>query len=252
MKIDVAGKVVVVTGAARGIGRTLALGLAADGARVAVLARDRKQAQAVVDEIGDLPGAPPALALEADVSEESQVIAAAAELDAAWGRVDALINNAGWMPGSQRILKVEVSVLERVFRSNVIGSILATKHFAPIMIRNGGGRIVYMSSVIGVQAGPGSAPYGGSKAAVNILNNVAHMELADDGIRTVAIAPGLTDTPGMRDIVGEDHIARVAANYPGGRIGQPEDILALTTFLCSDAANHLSGTVVTVRPPITR
>ncbi|HEX5403683.1 MAG TPA: SDR family oxidoreductase [Pseudonocardiaceae bacterium] len=67
--------------------------------------------------------------------------------------------------------------------------------------------------------------------------------------------PGLrsshgTDTPGMRDIVGADHITRVAANYPGGRIGQPDDIVALTTFLCSDAANHLSGTVVTVRPPI--
>jgi NAD(P)-dependent dehydrogenase (short-subunit alcohol dehydrogenase family) len=252
MNIDVGGKVVVVTGAARGIGRTLALGLAADGARVAVLARDRKRAQAVVDEIADLPDAPPALALEADVSEEAQVVAAAAELDAEWGRVDALINNAGWMPGTQRILEVEVAVLERVFRSNVIGSILATKHFAPIMIRNGGGRIVYMSSIIGVQAGPGSGPYGGSKAAVNILNNVAHLELADDGIRTVAIAPGLTDTPGMREIVGEEHIARVAANYPGGRIGQPEDIVALTTFLCSDAANHLSGTVVTVRPPITR
>jgi NAD(P)-dependent dehydrogenase (short-subunit alcohol dehydrogenase family) len=252
MEIDIAGKVVVVTGAARGIGRTLALGLAAEGARVAVLARERKRAQLVVDEIKDVPGAPPALALEADVSHEAELIEAAAEVDTAWGRVDALINNAGWMPGRQPILEADAEVLERVFRSNVIGSILATKHFAPLMIRGGGGRIVYLSSVIGVQSGPGGAAYGGSKAAVNILNNVAHQELADDGIRTVAIAPGLTDTPGMREIVGEDHLNRVTANYPGGRIGLPEDIVALTTFLCSDAASHLSGTVVTVRPPITR
>jgi NAD(P)-dependent dehydrogenase (short-subunit alcohol dehydrogenase family) len=252
MDIDVAGKVVVVTGAAQGIGRTLALGLAAEGARVAVLARERKRAQLVVDEIGQLPDAPPALALEADVSDEAAVIDAAAEIDAAWGRVDGLINNAGWMPGSQPILEVEVSVLERVFRSNVIGSFLTTKHFAPLMIRSGGGRIIYLSSAAGVQSSKGGGPYGGSKAAINILANVAHQELADDGIRTVAIAPGLTVTPGMRDIVSDDYIERVASHYPGGRVGQPDDIVALTAFLCSDLANHLSGTVITVRPPVNR
>src|ERR1700689_280719 len=112
MDIDIAGKVVVVTGAAQGIGRTLALGLAAGGAGVAVIARDRKRAQAVVDEIGG----PAALAVEADVSDEAAVIAAAAEIDGAWGRVDALINNAGWMPGYQPVLTLEVSVLERVLR----------------------------------------------------------------------------------------------------------------------------------------
>ncbi|HEY3748356.1 MAG TPA: SDR family NAD(P)-dependent oxidoreductase, partial [Pseudonocardiaceae bacterium] len=104
MNIDVTGKVIVVTGAAQGIGRTLAMGLAADGARVAVLARDRERAQLVVDEI-----AGEAIALAADVSREDEVIAAAAEVDATWGRVDALINNAGWMPGSHPVLDVEVS-----------------------------------------------------------------------------------------------------------------------------------------------
>jgi NAD(P)-dependent dehydrogenase (short-subunit alcohol dehydrogenase family) len=251
MNIDIAGKVVVVTGAAQGIGRTLALGLAAEGARVAVLARDRKRAQLVVDEIAALPDAPPALAVEADVSDEAAVIEAAAETDGAWGRVDALINNAGWMPGSQPVLKVEVSVLERVLRSNLIGSFLTTKHFAPLMIRGGGGRIIYVSSIAAVQTVPGGAPYGGSKAALNVLANAVHQELANDGIRTVALAPGLTYTPGMREIVTDEHIKRVAARYPNGRIGEPEDIVALTAFLCSDAANHLSGTVITVRPPVT-
>jgi NAD(P)-dependent dehydrogenase (short-subunit alcohol dehydrogenase family) len=252
MDIDIAGKAIVVTGAAQGIGRTLALGLAAEGARVAVLARDRKRAQLVVEEIGALPEAPPALALEADVGEEAAVREAATEVDRAWGRVDALINNAGWMHPRQRILDVEDALLERVLRSNVIGGFLTTKHFAPIMIRGGGGRIIYLSSIAGAQAGPGTAPYGGSKAAVNILANVTHQELADDGIRTVAVAPGLTDTPGMREIVTDEHVERVAANYPGGRIGRPEDIVGLTVFLCSDAADHLSGTVITVRPAITR
>jgi NAD(P)-dependent dehydrogenase (short-subunit alcohol dehydrogenase family) len=115
-----------------------------------------------------------------------------------------------------------------------------------------GQRIIYLSSIAAVQAWPGGAAYGGAKAALNVLANVVHLELADSGIRTVAIAPGLTYSPGMRAIVSEDHLNRVAGNYPGGRIGEPEDIVALTNFLCSDAANHLSGTVITVRPPVTR
>jgi NAD(P)-dependent dehydrogenase (short-subunit alcohol dehydrogenase family) len=252
MEIDVAGKVVVVTGAARGIGRTLALGLAAEGARVVVLARERARAELVVDEIGKLPGAQPALAVEADVADEPAVIEAAAEVERAWGRVDALINNADWMPGYQPILELDVSVLERVLRSNLISSFLTTKHFAPLMIRGGGGRIIYLSSAAGVQSNAGGAPYGGAKAAINILANVAHQELADDGIRTVAIAPGLTVTPGMRAIVNDEYIQNAASRYPGGRVGQPEDLVALTTFLCSEAANHLSGTVIMVRPPVNR
>jgi hypothetical protein len=87
------------------------------------------------------------------------------------------------------------------------------------MIRGGGGRIIYLSSVMGAQPGLGGAPYGGSKAAINILANGVHQELADDGIQTVALAPGLTDTPGMRAIVGEEYIARVAASTR--RAGRP-------------------------------
>ncbi|MCO5974376.1 SDR family NAD(P)-dependent oxidoreductase [Actinoallomurus soli] len=249
MNVDITDKVAVVTGAAQGIGRVLALGLAAEGARVAVLARDRKRAQAVVDEIGTLPDAPPALALEADVRDEAAVREAAAEVDRAWGRVDALINNAGWMPPRQPILEAEASLFEEVFGSNLIGSVLTTKHFAPLMIRGGGGRIIYLSSAVSVQTAPGGAAYGGSKAAVNVLANVVHQELADDGIRTTALAPGLTVTPGMEKIVTEEHLARVAAQYPGRRIGQPEDLVPLTVFLCSEAAEHISGSVMFVRPP---
>jgi NAD(P)-dependent dehydrogenase (short-subunit alcohol dehydrogenase family) len=252
MEIDVAGKVVVVTGAARGIGRSLALGLAAEGARVAVIARDRARARLVVDEIGELPDAPTALAVEADVSDEAAVIRAAAEIDGEWGRVDALINNAGWMPGSLPILDLDVAVLERVLSANLISSFLATKHFAPLMIRSGGGRIIYLSSAASIQSNQGGAPYAGSKAAINILANVVHQELSDQGIRTVAIAPGLTVTPGMRQIVTDAYIESVASKYPSGRVGQPEDLVGLATFLCSEAADHLSGTLIMVRPTVNR
>jgi NAD(P)-dependent dehydrogenase (short-subunit alcohol dehydrogenase family) len=85
-------------------------------------------------------------------------------------------------------------------------------------------------------------------AGVNILANVAHRELADQGIRTVALAPGLTDTPGMRASVDDAYVDRIAASYPGGRLGQPEDRVSFAAFLCSDAASHLSGTLLPVRP----
>jgi NAD(P)-dependent dehydrogenase (short-subunit alcohol dehydrogenase family) len=252
MNIDIAGKVIVVTGAARGIGRSLALGLAAEGARVAVVARDRERAQIVVAEISELPAAPAALAVEADVSDEAAVAAAAGEVDAEWGRIDALINNAGWMPGSQPVLDLEVSVLDRVLRANLVSAFVATKHFAPLMIRGGGGRIIYLSSAAGIQSNEGGAPYGGTKAAINILANVVHQELSDDGIRTTAIAPGLTVTPGMREIVSDQYIESVASRYPGGRVGQPDDIVSLAAFLCSDLANDLSGSLIMVRPPVNR
>ena len=252
MEFSVHDKVIVVTGAARGIGRSLALGLAADGARVAVVARDRDRAQIVVDEIAELPAAPAGLAVEADVSDEDAVVAAAAEVDRTWGRVDALICNAGWMPGSQPVPQLDVAVLERVLSANLVSAFVTTKHFAPLMIRSGGGRIIYLSSAAGVHTNAGGAPYGGSKAAINILANAVHQELSNDGIRTVSVAPGLTVTPGMRAIVDDAYIDSVASKYPGGRVGQPEDLLALTTFLCSDAANHLSGTSIMVRPTVNR
>jgi NAD(P)-dependent dehydrogenase (short-subunit alcohol dehydrogenase family) len=249
MQVDIRDKVIVVTGAARGLGRALALGLAAEGARVAVLARDEQQAARTVEEIAAAsPAAPEPFGVAADVADEAQVRAAAAAVDARWGRVDALISNAGWMPPVTGVLDIEVSDLRRVVDSNLIGCFLTTKHFAPIMIRGGGGRIIYLSSMIGVQANPGQAAYGATKAGVNILANVAHRELADRGIRTVALAPGLTDTPGMRASVDEAYVARIAAGYPGGRLGQPEDVVSFAAFLCSDAASHLSGTLLPIRP----
>ena len=250
MQVDIRDRVIVISGAARGLGRALALGLAGEGARVAVLARSEEKAQSTVEEIiAQFPDAPEPFPVVADVSDEGQVRAAAAAVDEHWGRVDALINNAGRLPDADmRVLNLDLADLHRMVDSNLVSCFLMTKHFAPIMIRGGGGRIVYVSSMIGVQAGPGASVYGATKAGMNILSNVTHQELANEGIRTVALAPGLTDTPGMRANADDEHIARVAASYPGGRLGQPEDVVSFAAFLCSDAATHLSGTLLPIRP----
>jgi len=248
MDINVSDKVILVTGAGRGIGRSLAVGLAREGARTAVLTRRGEDGDRLAEEIGRLPGAGPVLPLVADVSDEDAVEAAVTRVDRQWGRIDALVHNAGWMPPARPVLDTDLATLRGVLETNLVGSFVVTKHVAPVMIRGGGGRIVYISSMIGVQANPGLAAYGASKAGVNILSNVVHRELADQGVRTAVLAPGLTDTPGMRASVGKEYIDKVASAYPGGRIGQPEDVLALTVFLCSDAAQHISGTLLPVRP----
>ena len=165
MQAGIQGKVIVVTGAGRGLGRALALGLAQEGARVAVLARDEEQARRTAGEItATVPDAPGPLAVAADVADEAQVEAAAATVGAHWGRVDGLICNAGWLPPVAGVLDLDVSALRRVVDSNLISCFLTTKHFAPLMIRGGGGRIIYLSSMLGVQANPGQSAYGTTKA----------------------------------------------------------------------------------------
>jgi NAD(P)-dependent dehydrogenase (short-subunit alcohol dehydrogenase family) len=249
MDIRLEGKVIAITGAGRGLGRAMALGLAREGARVALLDVDEEQAARTAKEItAAVPGKPEPLTLTTDVTDEDQVARAAHRIDQHWGRVDALINNAGWMPPVAPVLELSTDMLRRVIDVNLIGCFLTTKHFAPIMIREGGGRILYISSMIGVQANPGQSAYGATKAGVTILANVAHRELANHGIRTVALAPGLTDTPGMRASVDDDYIDSVSSKYPGGRLGQPDDVVAFAAFLCSEAASHLSGTLVPIRP----
>ncbi len=251
MHIDITDRVVAVTGAGRGLGRALGEGLAVEGARVALITRTLEQAEKAAAEITAAhPGVPEPMALAADVADEGQVAGAIAAIDQRWGRIDGFINNAGWMPPvtRTRLIGLDTDALRQVIDANLIGPFLTTKHVAPVMVRGGGGRIVYITSMLGVQANPGQAPYGATKAGVNILANVAHRELADQGIRTVALAPGLTDTPGMRLSVDGAYIDKVAATYPGGRLGLPEDIVSFVTFLCSDAAQHISGTVLPVRP----
>jgi NAD(P)-dependent dehydrogenase (short-subunit alcohol dehydrogenase family) len=244
-------KVIAITGAGRGLGRALALGLAAEGARIALLERDGADVEAVAREIErSVPSAEEPLALKCDVTDEAAVAEAVGAIDRRWGRIDALVSNAGLMLPTEklRLLNADIRDVRRVLDTNLVAGFIVTKAFAPVMIRGGSGRIIYMSSMIGVQAGLGLAPYGASKAGLNLLANVAHRELAGQGIRTVALAPGLTDTPGMRGTVEDGYVERVASAYPGGRVGRPEDIVPFVRFLCSDESMYLSGTLLPIRP----
>ena len=247
MNVSIEGKVVIVTGAGAGIGRTLAVGLAGEGARVVAAARKADAAGEVAGEVERLHGPGRALGVRADVTDEDDVDAMVAAARARFGRIDVLVNNAAVTPNA-RILDMPFEEFNRVLVTNLGGQFLVAQHVAPVMIEGGGGRIVNMTSARGVVGAPGLAAYSASKAAINNFTNVLHQELSDRGIRTVGLASGLTDTPGMRRTVGEEYIGRVASGYPGGRLGRPEDLVSLTTYLASDAADHLSGTTIYVRP----
>ena len=242
--LSIGGKVILITGAGSGIGRAMALGLGASGARVACLDQNMEAARNVAAEIG----AANAMALQCDVTREAQVKKAVADVIENWQRLDGLINNAGQLI---RCLVKDHTLDDwnRVFSVNVVGAFLFSREVLPQMTKQGRGRIVNFTSALGVRSTPGGSAYGAAKAAITSFTNTLHQEVAGTGISVSAIAPGLTNTPMAHGNLTPDYLERIAASYPGGRLGQPEDIVGLAHFLMSDASEHVSGTTIFVRPP---
>lgn len=236
-------QVILITGAGRGIGRALARGLSAAGARVACVDRDGGAVEQVALDLG----ARSASAHRCDIGSEQQVKALVQNCLGRWGRIDALINNAGIYLRKQ-VIEHTLSDWETVFGVNVTGSFLCAREVLPHMISRKTGRIINFTSALGVRSHPGGAAYGASKAAIANFTNTLHQEVADHGVRVVAIAPGLTNTTLATQGQTEEYIRRIAGQYPGGRLGEPEDIVGLVHFLLSPAAEHLSGTTIYVRP----
>ena len=241
---SIAGKGIIITGAGGGIGRAMAIGLGSAGAKIACLDRDFAAASSVAELIGSANAFP----IACDVTEEDAVNTAVSRIADKWGRVDGLINNAGQL---HRCLVKDhtLSDWNRIFSVNVTGTFLFSRAVLTHMLRQGDGRIVNFTSALGVRSMPGGAAYGAAKAAITSFTNTLHQEVAGSGITVSAIAPGLTDTTMAKDNMTTDYMTRIAASYPGGRLGQPEDIIGLAHFLMTDASRHISGSTLFVRPP---
>jgi NAD(P)-dependent dehydrogenase (short-subunit alcohol dehydrogenase family) len=240
---SVKDKVILITGAGGGIGHALARGLLRDGAKVVGAGRRLTTIEPLTNEFGR----DRALGIQADVSQEIEVEALVKTALEHFGRVDAVINNAAITP-NVTIRQMEYAHWQDVLTTNLSGTFLLSRAVIPVMERQGNGRIINMTSSQGVRGTAGLAAYAASKAAIINFTGVLHAETAKIGIRTVAVAPGLIETQGMRQAVNEAHIAQVTSSYPGGKPGQPEDLVGLIEFLVSDAADHLSGTTVFMRP----
>lgn len=240
MSTNLNGHAAIVTGAGKGIGAAIARDLAAAGARVAVnYTRDADTAAAVVEEITANGGQ--ARAFQADVGLEEDVARLFAEVREVFGPVDTLINNAGvWH--YEPLENLTVDEFHRHYNTNVLGYLLTSREFVK-QEEADGGAIVNLTSVGVHRPAPTTVLYTGTKWAIVGMTQVLAVELAPRGIRVNAIAAGLVDTEGTRasGFMGSSASEAYAKTIPLGRVGQPEDIAPVATFLASDDARFITG-----------
>jgi 3alpha(or 20beta)-hydroxysteroid dehydrogenase len=245
------GKVVVITGAAGGIGRAACLRFASEGARVVAVDLPGAALDDAVSSVKSAGGE--AIAAPADVSRAAQVEGYVQAAVAAYGRIDAFFNNAGiegWVGPSTEYPE---DVFDQVLAVNVKGVWLGMKYVVPVMRQDGGGAIVNTASVAGLGGTPNIIAYGASKHAVIGMTKSAAMEFGRDAIRVNAVCPSPIETRMMRSLergINPDNPEAVhdamAASIPLGRYGEPEEVAALAAFLCSDDAKFISGGVYTI------
>jgi 3-oxoacyl-[acyl-carrier protein] reductase len=238
------GKRAIVTGGSRGIGLSIALEFASEGAEVAIAdyAPDEVNAEAV--ERLNEAGSANAFAVQGDVSDPEFAKSAFALMKDVFGGCDILVNNAG-ITADGLILRMKPEDFDRVMRINLNGAFYMLKEASALMLKQRSGRVINLSSVSGVEGNPGQANYSSSKAALIGLTKSAAKELGSRGVTVNAIAPGFINTP-MTQKLDETQIEKSLAQIPLGRAGEPEDIAHLAAFLASDNASYITGQVIRV------
>ena len=237
------GRVALVTGASRGIGRAVALTLAQAGCDVALAARRAPDLEAVAEEVRALGRR--ALAVPAHLGRRPDVDRLFDAVQDALGRLDILVNNAATNPVFGPLADMEEDVWDRIMALNVKGYLLAAQRAARAMEPLGRGSIVNVSSIAGLRASPGLGAYSVSKAAVNMLTRVLARELAPLGIRVNGVAPALIETRFSEALWKNPEIlAAYLKNTPLARAGQPEEVAGSVVYLCSDAASYVTGQTI--------
>lgn len=239
IRFDFSGRTVIVTGAASGLGREIALELAASGALVIVSDLHDDACRAVVDEIASAGGE--ARAFAADVTDEDAMreIAAFAERDC--GGLHMAVNNAGIAGPSVPTGDYLSQDWRRVIDINLNGVFYGMRWQIPAMLRAGGGSIVNMSSILGSVGFANAVPYVAAKHGLLGLTKTAAMEYAQQGIRVNAVGPAFIDTPLLSANLSREVMDSLAGLHPMGRIGKPAEVSALTCFLLSDRASFITG-----------
>jgi 3-oxoacyl-[acyl-carrier protein] reductase len=241
--LDLSGKTALVTGAGRGIGRAIALKFGAAGAKVAVnYNASEAQAEEVVAAIKDTGGE--AQAVKADVSKADEVDAMVSALVKEWGRLDILVNNAG-ITRDNLMMRMSQDEWDAVMDTNLRSAYFCTRAVLRSMLRNRWGRIISLSSVVGLTGNAGQANYAAAKAGIIGFTKSIAREVGGRNITANAIAPGFIETDisaGLPDALK----AEMLKTIPADRYGQPDDIANAVVFLGSDLASYINGQVLNV------
>ena len=238
-QFDLSGKVAIVTGGGRGIGKAIALGLAGAGAKVVVCSRTSKEIEEAADEISRVGGE--ALPLTVDLTANDQLENLVNTTVKEFGRIDILVNNAA-RSFLRSLMDLREDGWDKVFNTNVRAVWLLSRLAAKKMMEQKSGRIINITTVGAEKAELGMAAYGCSKAALKMLTRCMAREWAQYGINVNAVGPGLTRTDFSKPIWSNPEVAKhVAMAIPKGRLAEPEEIIGAVLFLASDAAGFITG-----------
>jgi len=230
------GRTALVTGAARGIGLAIASRFVAEGARVALVDVDRC-VEGAAKRLGEH-----ALGLVADVTATDDVERAATTVRTRWGRLDVVVNNAGITGGSKLTWEVTDEEWQRVIAVDLTSVFLVSRAAVRIMLEQGGGRIINIASIAGKEGNPTLVPYSTAKAGVIGFTKALAKEVATRGILVNAVAPAVIGTDMVRQM-SQETVDMLIAKIPMGRIGRPEEVAALVTWLASDECSFSTGAV---------
>ncbi|HEX4934323.1 MAG TPA: 3-oxoacyl-[acyl-carrier-protein] reductase [Gemmatimonadaceae bacterium] len=239
MHIDLTGKNALVTGSTRGIGRAIAQSLRDAGARVAIVGRDQARAEAVAAEVGN-----GAQGFACDVSDLAQVGALVDGVEKAFGGIDILVNNAG-LTRDNLMLRLKDEDWDAVLDANLRSAFATTRAAVRGMMKKRWGRIINIASVVGITGNKGQSNYAASKAGLIGLTKSVAKEFASRGVLANVVAPGFIETD-MTAAMTPDARATMSAQIPLERLGTPEDIAGVVTFLASDRAAYITGQVLVV------
>jgi NAD(P)-dependent dehydrogenase (short-subunit alcohol dehydrogenase family) len=235
-----AGKVALVTGGSSGIGRATAIKFGERGARVVVAARRERESKETVDMIKKAGGE--AMFVQTDVRIASQVENMVNQTVKEYGRLDIAFNNAGVGGIMARMIRTTEEIFDEVVDTNFKGVWLSMKYEIPVMLKQGGGVIINNASIAGVSTAERLSVYSGSKHAIVAISNAAATEYGRDNIRVVTICPGWIKTRMTEELRAQkDADAIIQSSAPLKRMGEPEEVAEMVTWLASDAASYVSG-----------
>lgn len=239
MKIDLSNRVALVTGSTRGIGRAIATTLGECGARVAVVGRDKSNADGVARELGG-----GAIGFGCDVSDTAAVAQLVTDVEAAFGSLDILVNNAG-LTRDNLVMRIKDDDWNAVLDTNLRGAFAAIRAASRGMMKRRWGRIINVASVVGITGNKGQANYAASKAGLIGLTKSVAKELASRNILVNAVAPGFIETE-MTAAMTSEAKAVLTGAIPLERLGSTDDVAAAVAFLASDCAAYITGQVIVV------